>query len=329
MLGLNIFEIEENKVTTNLNQYGMVLMSETGDGKTTTMNNILTQLADGDKKPLFIMLEDRYQHIPGIKAIRVRNMGELNTVKSQLMNPKAKELFSCVVFDTVDKLDAMIEKYVADAKEVQITGDLGFGKGNKYIKSTIQFITELKNNGWTLHFIAQAIKNEDITTKTVTYSVKTNKEIWGLISHDAYLIGFLNVNAKGDRFINFKKTKEYPQLKDSIGLPLNVKPSEFEKVLKEGVIKMAGGMLTDADTINVLVKDDRDFETIKQRGMELGSELASHGFLNEAMFILGQTIGTDENGKPKMFDSLIPAQIDLAEVVVQKLEALKNEKGIK
>ena len=79
-----------------------------------TMNNILTQLADGDKKPLFIMLEDRYQHIPGIKAIRVRNMGELNTVKSQLMNPKAKELFSCIVFDTVDKLDSMIEKYVAD-----------------------------------------------------------------------------------------------------------------------------------------------------------------------------------------------------------------------
>lgn len=329
MIGLNIFDIQENKVTTNLNQYGMVLMSETGDGKTTTMNNILTQLADGDKKPLFIMLEDRYQHIPGIKAIRVRNMGELNTVKSQLMNPKAKELFSCIVFDTVDKLDAMIEKYVADSKEVQITGDLGFGKGNKYIKSTIQFITELRNNGWTPHYIAQAIKNEDITTKSVTYTVKVNKEIWGLISHDAYLIGFLNVNAKGERTISFKKTKEFPQLKDSIGMPMNVKPQEFRKVFKDAVTNMAGGMLTDEDTINVEVKDTRNFEEIKNRGMELGSELASNGFLNEAMFILSQNIGTNEDGSPKMFDSLIPAQIDLAEVVVQKLEALKNEKGIK
>lgn len=328
MIGLNIFEIEENKVTTNLNQYPMVLMSEYGDGKTTTMNNILTNLAEDGKKPLFIMFEDRYQHITGIKAIRVRNMGELNTVKAQLMNPKAKELYSCIVFDTIDKMDNMIEKFVADAKEVQISGDLGFGKGNKYIKSTIQFITELRNNGWTTHFIAQAYKSEDITTKAVTYSVKANKEIWSLVAHDAYLIGFLSVNSKGERTISFKKTKEYPQLKDSIGMPMNIKPQEFKKIFLDSITKMAGGMLTDKDTINVEVKDDRDFETLKQRGMDLGAELANHGFLNEAMFVLGQTIGTDESGSPKMFDSLIPAQIDLAEVVVQKLEALKLEKGI-
>lgn len=328
MMGLNIFDIEENKVTTNLNQYGIVLMSETGDGKTTTMNTILTELAEGIKKPLFIMFEDRYQHIPGIKAIRIRTMGDLNTVKSQLMNPKAKEMFSCIVFDTVDKLDSLVEKYVADAKEVQISGDLGFGKGNKYIKSTIQFITELRNNGWTTHFIAQAYKNEDITTKTVTYNVKTNKEIWSLVAHDAYLIGFLSVNAKGERTISFKKTKEYPQLKDSIGMPNSVKPQEFKKVFLDSITKMAGGMLTDEDTINFEIKDDRDFEAIKQRGMDLGSELASNGYLSEAMFILAQNLGTDEGGNPKMFDSLIPAQIDLAEVVVQKLEGLKLEKGI-
>lgn len=329
MFGLDIFNIQENKVTTNLNQYPMVLMSETGDGKTTTMKTILTDLADNGKTPLFIMFEDRYQHIAGIKAIRVRNMGELNTVKAQLMNPKAKDLFSCVVFDTIDKLDSMVEKYVAEAKEVQITGDLGFGKGNKYIKSTIQFITDLRNNGWTTHFIAQAYKNEDITTKTVTHSVKTNKEIWSLVSHDAYLIGFLSVNAKGDRTISFKKTKEFPQLKDSIGMPNAVKINEFKKVLKDSVTNMAGGMLTDEDTINVEVKDTRNFEEIKNKGMELGSELASGGYLNEAMFILSQNLGTNDDGSPKMFDSLIPAQIDLAEVVVQKLETLKKEKGIK
>lgn len=328
MMGLNIFEIEENKVTTNLNQYPIVLMSEYGDGKTTTMNNILSNLAEGDKKPLFIMFEDRYQHITGIKAIRIRNMGELNTVKAQLMNPKAKEMYSCIVFDTIDKMDNMIEKFVADSKEVQISGDLGFGKGNKYIKSTIQFITELRNNGWTPHFIAQAYKNEDITTKAVTYNVKANKEIWALIAHDAYLIGFLSVNSKGERSISFKKTKEYPQLKDSIGMPMNIKPQEFKKTLLDSITKMAGGRLTDKATINVEIKDDRDFETLKQRGMELGAELANNGYLNEAMFVLGQTIGTDESGSPKMFDSLIPAQIDLAEVVVQKLEALKLEKGI-
>lgn len=325
----SIFDIQENKVTTNLNQYPMVLMSTTGDGKTTTMKNITESLADEGKKPLFVMFENRYQHIPGIMAIRVHNMGELNTIKSQLLMPQAKEKFSCVIFDTVDRMDSMIEKYVADQKSVQITGDLGFGKGNKYIKSTSQFILELKNAGWTTHFITQCFENKDITTGEVTFEPKVNKEIWSIISQDAYLIGHLMVKPKGDRVITFKKTNQKPKLKDSIGMPNEVPVNKFKETLLKSIEKMAGGMLTEEDTISVEVKDTRDFETIKNRGLELGNELANAGFLNEAMFILAQSLGTDEEGKPKMFDSLIPAQIDIAEVVVQKLEELKAQKGLK
>jgi hypothetical protein len=37
----NLFELQENKVTTNLGGYSMVLMAETGEGKTYTLNQIL------------------------------------------------------------------------------------------------------------------------------------------------------------------------------------------------------------------------------------------------------------------------------------------------
>ena len=325
---LNIFEIQENKVTTNLNQYPMILTSESGDGKTTTMKNILTQLAPEGKKPLFIMFENRYQHIPNIMAVRIHNMGELMTIKSQLLTPQAKEKFSCIVFDTVDRLDSLIEKFVADGKGVQITGDLGFGKGNKYVKSSAQFILELKNAGWTTHFVAQSHKNTDITTNAVTYEPKVNKEIWNIIFQDAYLTGFLKVKPNGERVITFQKSLEQPKLKDSIGMPKEVKIDTFKDTLTKSIEKMAGGMLTDEDTISPVVVDTRDFNALKARGVELGGILANHGFLDEAMFILAQNIGTDETGKPKMFDSLIPAQVDTAEVVVQKLEQLLTEKGI-
>lgn len=325
---LNIFELQENKVTSNLNQYPIILTSESGDGKTTTMKTILEDIAPEGKKPLFIMFENRYQHIAGIMAIRVHNMGELNTIKSQLLTPQAKEKFSCIVFDTVDRLDAMVEKYVADAKGVQITGDLGFGKGNKYIKSSAQFILELKNAGWTTHFICQSFKNTDIVSGAISYEPKANKEIWNMIYQDAYLTGFLKVKPNGERIITFKKTSEQPKLKDSIGMPKEVKVNEFKKVLEESIVNMAGGKITDEDTISVPVEDKRDFDKIKNRGMELGNLLAQKGFLDEAMFILAQTIGTDDNGNPLMFDKIIPAQIDLAEVCVQKLETLLQEKGI-
>ena len=97
---INIFNLEENKVTTNLNQYPMILMSLSGDGKTTTMNTILRQIAPEGKVPLFLMFEDRYQHIPGIMAVRIHNMGELQAVVQQLLTPQGKEKFSCVCIDT-------------------------------------------------------------------------------------------------------------------------------------------------------------------------------------------------------------------------------------
>ena len=62
--------------------------------------------------------------------------------------------------------------------------------------------------------------------------------------------------------------------------------------------------------------------------MELGSILAENGYLNEAMNVLKTTIGQNEDGSAKMFDDILPTQIDLAQVVVMKLEELKSSKGI-
>ena len=98
----------------------------------------------------------------------------------------------------------------------------------------------------------------------------------------------------------------------------------------KAVEKMAGGKdkLVDEEVISNSVIDNRDFETIKARGNELGGILANNGFLDEAMNILGHTIGKDEDGNAKMFDSLVASQIDLADVVVQQLETLAKSKGL-
>jgi len=50
--------------------------------------------------------------------------------------------------------------------------------------------------------------------------------------------------------------------------------------------------------------------------------------LDEAMNILKTNIGQNEDGTPKMFDTLIDTQIDLAKVVVMKLEELATKHNI-
>lgn len=329
---IDIFNLQENKVTSNLGQYSIVIGSTTGEGKTTNMYKILKEInPDPNKEPLFLCSENRFRHIPGIKAIFIKNYAELQMVTSQLLDPRAKQLYSCIVFDTIDRFDAMIEKYNADAKGVQITGELGFGKGNKYIKSSLQLINNIRNAGWITHFCVQFEISKDLETKKETLSLAgINKETWRLVSQDAYLIGILTKDSKEERWLSFNKTTTNALLKDSIGLPPKVSVKNFKVEFEKAIEKMAGGKdkLVDEEVISNAVIDTRDFETIKARGNELGGILANNGFLDEAMNILAHTIGTDEDGNPKMFDSLVASQIDLADVVVQQLETLAKSKGL-
>lgn len=319
----SIFDLQENKVTTNLNAYPMIFMGETGIGKTFTMDKILRSLSDGKKRPLFIMTESRFQHIPGIMAIRVNNIPELEAIKNQLKSPKAKELYSCVVIDTVDSLDVMVENYIATAKEVEITGELKFGAGNKYIKSRLFFIDELRNAGWTVHFAIQSYKNVNIMTQETTYDHKLNKESWAKISQGAYLIGYVNKDLKSEeRLITFKKTPSYHLLKDSVGMPDVLKASEFKQNLEKAILNIPGADFTTENTINPVIVDSENFEAIKERGNELGGILFNAGKLDEATNVLKTNIGVNEDGSPKTFDSLLESQKDLAKLVVMKLEEL-------
>ncbi|NFH01359.1 hypothetical protein FC831_13910 [Clostridium botulinum] len=325
---INILNVKENKVSVNLGEYPIVLMSEkSGDGKTFSFDKLLRDLLpQGDsRKPLFIMLEDRYQHIPNIMAVRVRDIPELLQVKAQLLTPQAKEMFSCVIIDTADKLDTMMEKYIADSKEVEITGELQFGKGNKYIKNKLYIIDELRNNGWTVHFTCQCAENTNIITQKTTYTPKLNKETWAKISQDAYLIGMLKKDPKSqERLITFNKTSEYTELKDSLNMPKIVKVSEFAKVLKNAILSIDGAEFTEEKTISKEVKEEVSFDDLIKRGNDLGKILFENGKSEEAFNILRTNIGVKnpDTKEPKMFSDILPTQIELAKVVVIKLEEL-------
>lgn len=328
---IDIFNLEENKVSKDLTAYPIVLMSEkSGDGKTFTFDKILKDLLpNGDKrKPLFIMLEDRYQHIPNIMAVRIHDIPELLTLKAQLLNPKAKEYYSCIVIDTADKLDTMMEKYVADSKEVEITGELQFGKGNKYIKNKLYIIDELRNNGWTVHFTCQCAENTNIITQKTTFAPKLNKETWAKISQDAYLIGMLKKDTKSDeRLLTFVKNETYPELKDSLNMPKLVKASEFSKVMESSILGIKGATFTDENTISKEIIQEVTFEEVIEKGNNLGKMLFDAGKHEETLNILRTNIGVKnpDTKEPKMFSDILPNQIDLAKVVVIALEELANK----
>ena len=331
---IDLLHLEENKISTDFSGYPVVFMGETGDGKTDSLNRYLRSVAPEGKVPLFVMFEDRYKTIKDIMAIRVHSIPDVLAVASQLKNPKVRERFSGVVFDTADKFEEMASRYIASNKETEIIEDIGFARGKKYLGAIMGIVGEIRNLGLPVHFAVQSYKTADFKTNATTYKCKLNEATKNQMFHDAFLVGMVSIdpkakgNVNADRLITFKKTSEYVELKDTLGLPDKMYVSE----IKSNLEKLFNSKYDKSELVSTPaleeIKNDVSFDDVKARGMELGSILAENGFLNEAMNILKTNIGQNEDGSAKMFDDILPSQIDLAQVVVMKLEELKASKGL-
>lgn len=328
---IDLLNLQENKISVDFSGYPVVFLGATGDGKTDSINRYLRSVAPEGKVPLFIELEDRYKAVPNLMAVRAYNIPDILSILAQLRNPVARERFSCVVFDTADKFEEMANRYIATSKEVEITEDIGFGKGKRYLNAQIGIASEFRNLGLPVNFTAQLYEKTDIISKKTTYQTKLNDVTKAQMFHDAFLVGVVKIDNKAkeplyaDRLISFRKTDSFIDLKDTFGLPNemhvgNIK-TELEKVFKT---KYKENQLTSNKAMEEIIVTEK-FEDIKAKGITLGSKLFENGHGDEAINILKLNIGSNDDGSPKMFDSLIDSQIDLAKVVVLKLEELNKK----
>lgn len=327
MIG-NLLDLTPNKVSVDLTQYSTVLMGDTGVGKTTTLMKFLKELVP-DKEPFFLEFEDRFQNIPGIMAVKIDTMSDFKSVIGQLRNPALKEKFSCIVIDTLDKYEEFCERYVLENRDAEILKDVGcYGEGSLRFKSALRNIGVIQSLGYTVHFIAQSSHSKDFDTKKESDSLKLNKNTFSYCREAAFLVGYMYADAKGERFITFKKSDKYPDLKDTFGLPDKVNVKDLKSVWTKAVEDLGGDFTTKEKTIDK-TSPVEDFEAIKAKGIELGGLLASNGHLAEATAVLQKNLGLDDNGNVKMFDTLRDTQLDLTKVIVMELEELIKKFNIK
>lgn len=78
----------------------------------------------------------------------------------------------------------------------------------------------------------------------------------------------------------------------------------------------------------VEAKKELDFKSIMARGSELGAKFQAANQIDKLMDAVTEILGTDENGKPRMFNQLKESQVEIANVLVMKLEKLAKELGI-
>lgn len=333
---IDLLNLQPNKVSTDLTQYPMTLLALTGHGKTTTLKKMLESFSTDGRKPLFLMFEDRYQGIPNIMAVRIHDMMELQQVLIQLRsNPKLKEIYSCVVIDTVQKFEAMAIRYTCQTKSVEILDDIGaYGKGTKYYRNNLQILEDIKNVGLPVHYLAQADEVTDKDGNTKFIIKMADKNTYKMITQDSYMIGYLDSaeddDGKLDWFLTFKKSDMLPDLKDTWGVPDKIRYSEAKEIFTEAIEAIGEDNLTNEKTMFTGDKENKkvSFDELMNKGLTLGKLLFDNDRGAEADSVIRNNIGVDEDGNTLRFGSLIEAQRDVAEVVVLKLEELAKKYGL-
>lgn len=333
-----IFDLEPNVVSVNILQYSIVITGSYGIGKTIAMNKILTKASPDGKKPLFLMFEDRYQHIDGIMAFKINKWQDLVSVLGQLKNPKAKERFSCVVIDTLDKFEELAMDFTLQRKQgAEILKDMGaYGEGTQRFRPKLHIIDSMRNLGFPVHFVAQTKVTVDSSDKANpnlrVHTLKLNTNTMQYCCESAYLIGYVFADENEERYITFDNSHgaksvfgnndTITYLKKSFeNLPNKIKIDTFNDVLIDA-IKNSNSNVTDQVILKPRV-DNCSFNELKDMGMQLGNLLLEKGFGREVMAICSKELG-EENS----FDSLTENQYDLCELVVNQLHQVAQTNGL-
>lgn len=155
-MAINLLNLEPNKVTTDLSGYITYVYGGPKVGKTT--------LASQMDKALLLAFEAGYHAIPGIVALDVKTWGEMKQIIRELKKPEVKEVYKCIVIDTVDIASSLCEKYICSQLDIDNIGDGGWAtnswsKVKKEFEETFRTIAQM---GYALFFISHD-KEKEIT----------------------------------------------------------------------------------------------------------------------------------------------------------------------
>ena len=87
-MAISIFDVQENKVSSDLSSYAIYLYGPPKSGKTTFASQM--------PQPLILAAEIGYKAIPGVKAIDVSTWADIKKVIRELKDPRAKDLFKTI-----------------------------------------------------------------------------------------------------------------------------------------------------------------------------------------------------------------------------------------
>lgn len=320
----NLLDLEQTKVSCDLKDYSMMIVGESGIGKTELAVDIY-----GRDRTLVLAFESSISGISDIYGVEIDSYSTLMSYLLQLQNPSVREKFDTIVIDTIFLLDHYIEKSITDAYNVDILSDaLKYNKAYKIVdKRFLDILKKLQKMGYTLCYIAHpAMKKVKVRENEIeTYVPKVSDRVKNLLLPEVDIRLFCFTDENNDRKIATRKSFVYPDARCRVAelspvIDFNAKTlhEEFKKAMTDKSEK--GG--------TVVAKKEKEkeesasFEELMNKVKELGQKATEKNKVAEANKILASNLGRTDDGTPRKLSDITPTMTETLKVIVLELENL-------
>ena len=325
---INLSELQPTVVSRDLKDYSMMITGESGIGKTELAVDIY-----GRERTLVLAFENSIKGISGIYGVDVDSYATLSAYISQLENPNTRKKYDTVVIDTLFLLDHCIEKSITDAYGVDLIKDaLKWNAGFKIVdKKFLSILKRLQKAGYTLCYIAhpttKKIKVNNVEIDTL--EPKVSNRIKDLLMPEIDIRLFCYTDNENKRKIATQKSVYYDarcrvaEMEPVIDFDAEKLKEEFAK----GIDKKQANGGTIVEKLEKQQEEERTFEeAMTYLSKELAAKAQSAGKMAEANRVIVNTLGRDEEGKPRTLAQATPAMKGAIDTIIVELEMLLNEK---
>lgn len=151
----DLINLQETKVSRDPSSYITYLYGEPKVGKTTFAR---------DAGALIIACEDGTKAMSGAYRQVVKSWADIKAIVKYLKDPRLKEKYKAVAFDTVDIAANLCEKYICGQLEIETLGEGGWSKNGwaAFKKELTDVFNTISVEGYAIIFISHA-KDKTIT----------------------------------------------------------------------------------------------------------------------------------------------------------------------
>lgn len=275
---IDILNIEPNVVSVNIRDYIIMVYGEPGVGKTTLFHEESTLFLSADLNGT--------KALAGSKAANLKDWTDALTVKQQLFNPKAREMYKTIVIDTVDDFLFILERSILEKKAVNDLRDIPWGQGHEMLKKQLKtFLRDL-----TIYYQVVLISHNKKSTvgegetayEKSDVSIKNSLKTLTLGICDFVL--YIDQNEDSTRYIQWRRD-QFAYCKSRFQDVPQKTPLSYEVI--QQVIKKAGEQesLRNSDGAVIEKKEvveekeisTEDFEALKEAVSVKANELATAG----------------------------------------------------